>query len=120
MMGILKIDRGSAHRQPMRLLTILTLVIAVQSPIMSRAQTLQISGPHGPLAGTMLAPASSRAPVVLIIPGSGPTDRDGNGPAGLMAATYWQRVWQLAALQASASTSEAYLAAVPPSPTPIP
>ncbi|UWU92660.1 alpha/beta hydrolase [Bradyrhizobium sp. CB1015] len=55
---------------------------------MSTAQTFQIPGPHGPLAGTMLAPGSSSAPVVLIVPGSGPTDRDGNGPAGLMAATY--------------------------------
>ena len=36
----------------------------------------------------MLKPASPHAPLVLIIPGSGPTDRDGNGPAGLAAATY--------------------------------
>ena len=45
-------------------------------------------GPSGALEGTMLKPASPHAPLVLIIPGSGPTDRDGNGPAGLAAATY--------------------------------
>lgn len=42
----------------------------------------------GPLKGTLLAPVSKSAPVVLIIPGSGPTDRDGNNPAGVKASTY--------------------------------
>ncbi len=32
------------------------------------------------LHGTLLVPAASRPPVVLIIAGSGPTDRDGNSP----------------------------------------
>jgi uncharacterized protein len=36
----------------------------------------------------MLAPVAVRGPVVLIIPGSGPTDRDGNNPAGVLAAPY--------------------------------
>jgi uncharacterized protein len=45
-------------------------------------------GPLGPLKGTMLAPASGGAPMVLVIPGSGPTDRDGNNPLGVKAATY--------------------------------
>ena len=45
-------------------------------------------GPHGLLKGTMLGPASKHAPVVLIIPGSGPTDRDGNSPLGINASTY--------------------------------
>jgi hypothetical protein len=71
------------------LLTTLALVIAMQSsPTVSTAQTIQIPGPQGSLAGTLLAPGLSGAPVVLIVPGSGPTDRDGNGPAGLMASTY--------------------------------
>lgn len=44
-------------------------------------------GPEGALAGTLLQPAGeSRAPVVLMIPGSGPTDRDGNSPMGVKAA----------------------------------
>jgi pimeloyl-ACP methyl ester carboxylesterase len=44
-------------------------------------------GPKGPLAGTFLD-AGTKAPVVLIIPGSGPTDRDGNNPLGITAAPY--------------------------------
>jgi pimeloyl-ACP methyl ester carboxylesterase len=45
-------------------------------------------GPAGSLKGTMLAPANSKGPVILIIPGSGPTDRDGNNPLGVKASTY--------------------------------
>ena len=44
-------------------------------------------GPQGELAGTLLD-AGNGAPVVLIIPGSGPTDRDGNNPLGVTAAPY--------------------------------
>lgn len=44
-------------------------------------------GPQGPLAGTLLN-AGAHAPAVLIIPGSGPTDRDGNNPLGVTAASY--------------------------------
>ena len=44
-------------------------------------------GPNGALAGTMLGEGRGR-PVVLIIPGSGPTDRDGNNPLGITAASY--------------------------------
>jgi pimeloyl-ACP methyl ester carboxylesterase len=50
---------------------------------------VQVQGPSGVLKGTMLAPAEAKgAPVALIIPGSGPTDRDGNSPAGVKASTY--------------------------------
>jgi uncharacterized protein len=49
---------------------------------------VQAPGPLGPLKGTMLAPASGRLAMMLIIPGSGPTDRDGNNPLGVKAATY--------------------------------
>ena len=45
-------------------------------------------GPQGALAGTMLRAAKAKAPVALIIPGSGPTDRNGNNPLGVAAATY--------------------------------
>lgn len=52
-----------------------TLVPSVQSE-------LDAPGPHGPLRGTLLSPAAQTAqtPVVLIVPGSGPTDRNGDGP----------------------------------------
>jgi hypothetical protein len=36
----------------------------------------------------MLAPALSKGAVILIIPGSGPTDRDGNNSLGVKASTY--------------------------------
>jgi pimeloyl-ACP methyl ester carboxylesterase len=50
---------------------------------------VEVQGPSGVLKGTMLAPADATgAPVVLIIPGSGPTDRDGNNPMGVKASTY--------------------------------
>lgn len=44
-------------------------------------------GPQGPLAGTF-EDAGKGTPVVLIIPGSGPTDRDGDNPMGITAAPY--------------------------------
>lgn len=44
-------------------------------------------GPSGLLEGTW-QPAAPGAPVVLILPGSGPTDRDGNNPGGVAAGTY--------------------------------
>jgi pimeloyl-ACP methyl ester carboxylesterase len=49
---------------------------------------LEAPGPTGPLKGTMLAPPAGDGPIVLIIAGSGPTDRDGNSPGGILAAPY--------------------------------
>ncbi|OGN45454.1 MAG: alpha/beta hydrolase, partial [Caulobacterales bacterium RIFCSPHIGHO2_01_FULL_67_30] len=40
-----------------------------------------------PLHGTLLAPDTATA-VAVILPGSGPTDRDGNSPMGVSASTY--------------------------------
>ncbi len=50
-----------------------------------------IPGPKGPLAGTLVSAgvsAGEAAPVVVVIPGSGPTDRDGNSPLGITPASY--------------------------------
>jgi uncharacterized protein len=52
----------------------------VSSPIEAR-------GPAGALAGTFVD-AGKGSPVIVIIPGSGPTDRDGNSPMGITAASY--------------------------------
>jgi uncharacterized protein len=49
---------------------------------------LQAPGPSGALKGTMLAPRNSGSPIVLIVPGSGPTNRDGNNPLGIRASPY--------------------------------
>jgi pimeloyl-ACP methyl ester carboxylesterase len=51
------------------------------------AAPITAPGPKGPLEGTYLN-VGARAPVVLIIPGSGPTDHDGNNPLGVTAAPY--------------------------------
>ena len=61
-----------------------TLLIAAAA---AAAIPVTAPGPQGPLAGT-LVDAGKTAPVVLIIPGSGPTDRDGNNPLGVTAAPY--------------------------------
>lgn len=57
------------------------------APAPPAASLVEAPGPSGALRGTMLRPVGSANPV-LIVPGSGPTDRDGNGPAGIAAAPY--------------------------------
>lgn len=49
---------------------------------------IEAAGPQGPLSGTMLRAPGAQGPIALIIPGSGPTDRDGNSPLGIRAASY--------------------------------
>lgn len=59
---------------------------AAQIPITTPITTpITAPGPNGPLAGTLLGEGKGR-PVVLIVPGSGPTDRDGNSPMGAPAS----------------------------------
>ncbi|MFT8808775.1 alpha/beta hydrolase [Gluconobacter sp.] len=50
---------------------------------------IEAPGPLGPLAGTFVN-AGTGTPVVLMIPGSGPTDRDGNSALGPKPATLRQ------------------------------
>ena len=57
---------------------------------------VSVPGPQGALAGTMIDPGKN-APAVLIIPGSGPTDRDGNNPLGVKGGIYRQLAEALAA-----------------------
>lgn len=62
--------------------------LLVASPASAQAApSLDIStvGPTGELRGAYI-PAAEGRPVVLIVPGSGPTDRDGNSPLGIRAA----------------------------------
>ncbi len=77
----------------MTLLAALAVAAAIQSASAPAPAAMELSapGPAGPLRGTLLTPADASgaaAPVVLIVPGSGPTDRNGNGPLGLRASTY--------------------------------
>ena len=50
-------------------------------------EPVTIPGPEGPLAGSYVE-AGKGAPVAIIIPGSGPTDRNGNSPMGVKANSY--------------------------------
>ena len=63
------------------------MITAMMALAAAASIPLTATGPQGPLAGTLLD-AGVLAPVVLIIPGSGPTDRDGNNPLGVTAAPY--------------------------------
>ncbi|ALS59770.1 alpha/beta hydrolase [Pandoraea norimbergensis] len=66
----------------------LALSITTAATMTHAATTeIQAPGPQGPLAGTLESPAQPIA-TVLIIPGSGPTDRDGNNPLGVRAEPY--------------------------------
>lgn len=60
------------------------LMIAAAAAV--AAVPLTAPGPQGPLAGTF-ENAGQGSPIVLMIPGSGPTDRDGNSPLGLTAGS---------------------------------
>lgn len=64
----------------------LSIPLSAQSD--SAEQFLEAPGPAGSLKATLLHSGLKSGPVVLIIPGSGPTDRDGNNPFGLKASTY--------------------------------
>jgi pimeloyl-ACP methyl ester carboxylesterase len=66
----------------------LALSLLAATAAMPSETILEAPGPMGALKGTMLKPASAAGPVVLIIPGSGATDRDGNSPRGVKASSY--------------------------------
>lgn len=63
---------------------LLTAALLAAAPVVTE---IKAPGPQGSLAGT-LVDAGDGSPVVLIVPGSGPTDREGNNPLGITAASY--------------------------------
>lgn len=74
----------------MRTLPLFAALMLASMPAMAESPTateLTAPGPSGALHGGLID-AGKGAPVVLIIPGSGPTDRDGNNPLGVKAASY--------------------------------
>jgi pimeloyl-ACP methyl ester carboxylesterase len=80
----------------------LSLVLAAAlaaAPAASGDQPVEARGPEGPLAGSFLAPAGKARAVVVIVPGSGPTDRDGNNPRGVAGAPYRMLAQDLAQAQ---------------------
>ncbi len=74
-----------------RLLAIAALLAAPPTSV-----EITAPGPQGSLSGTLLDP-NPTAPLVLIIPGSGPTDRNGNSPLGVAGGPYRQLAEALAA-----------------------
>jgi len=66
---------------------VLAAALAV-APALPADQPVEAAGPEGPLAGSLLAPVGKARAVVVIVPGSGPTDRDGNNPLGVAGAPY--------------------------------
>jgi pimeloyl-ACP methyl ester carboxylesterase len=63
------------------------MIALMMAAIAAASVPMSIAGPQGPIEGSFVD-AGKGAPVVLIIPGSGPTDRDGNNPLGVTAASY--------------------------------
>lgn len=59
-------------------------------PATFKSVDITASGPAGELAGTLLMPGDVEPPynTVLILPGSGPTDRDGNNSGSVKASSY--------------------------------
>jgi len=82
----------------MRLSSVIAAAAALwAAPALAQGVEIEAAGPTGPLKGSWLAAAQPGAPMLLIIPGSGPTDRDGNSPAGVSAAPYRMLAEALAA-----------------------
>src|SRR5690242_10263056 len=75
---------------PAGLVLLVTFLLAraalAQAPFSE--SSLEAPTRFGPLKGTLVMPNAKPSAVVVIIPGSGPTDRDGNSPLGVKASTY--------------------------------
>ena len=52
------------------------------------ATPVVLAADPAPLHGTLLTPEGAPRAVAVIVPGSGPTDRDGNSPLGVSAGSY--------------------------------
>ena len=82
--------------------TALAVIVAATANASAAETRLSIEGPSGVLQGTLASPdAGPKAPVAIIIPGSGPTDRDGNNPLGVTAGMYRLLAEALAAKRVS-------------------
>ena len=83
------------------LVAIVAAAVRTASPAaVGTERAVEIAGPAGPLAGTFRS-GGAGAPVIVIIPGSGPTDRHGNNPLGVKAAPYRLLAERLSAMGVS-------------------
>ena len=58
-------------------------------PRVAEPREVTVPGPNGPLAGTLIE-AGAGTPALLLLPGSGPTDRNGDNALGVKGAVYRQ------------------------------
>ena len=65
----------------------LSLILAAALTSAPVATAITLPAQPAPLNGVLLTPENPSA-VAVILPGSGPTDRDGNSPMGVRAGTY--------------------------------
>ena len=66
----------------------LSLILAATLLSEPVATPVVLPSEPAPLHGTLLTPEGPTRAVAVILPGSGPTDGDGNSPGGLVASTY--------------------------------
>ncbi len=68
---------------------LISITVPASASVKFVENTLAVDGPTGVLTGYFRQPdALSSTPVVIIVPGSGPTDHNGNSPSGLNASSY--------------------------------
>ena len=76
----------------------ITLIAALTLAIAASAETpITLQTPSGEIYGTLVAPENASRTAVLIIAGSGPTDRNGNSVAGVSTNAYQMLADSLAA-----------------------
>jgi len=66
----------------------LALLLAGVLAVAQTSTPVALASQPAALHGTLLTPAAETLAVAVIIPGSGPTDRDGNNPLGVSSGTY--------------------------------
>ena len=65
------------------------LLLLAALPSQSKEEEISVSRSWGKLSGTLTVPDEGSDAAVLIIAGSGPTDRNGNSGSGLITNTYY-------------------------------
>ncbi|MBX7248193.1 MAG: alpha/beta hydrolase [Caulobacteraceae bacterium] len=76
--------------------TLLLVPAAIAAPATEGPTEISASGPGGELKGFWRGPASVSAPIAVFVPGSGPTDHDGNNPLGVAGSPYGKLMQALA------------------------
>ena len=73
----------------------MSLILTLAAAATLASADVTIPGPKGPLAATLVDPGKD-APALILIPGSGPTDRNGDNPGGVSGGIYrqWRTNWR--------------------------